>query len=265
MLFPPLTQQSAKPRGSPCHHLKLAGMSVLERLTASEVNSHRLAGVNAQQLGPFMVLASGRNTPLDSAWFDGSRVPTEAELRQLAGFCREHEQPVTIHALSHVAPALIPVLRQQGYTVSYVLHVYAHDLKHLPERSDFSIRSEPDPEVWAQLSAQGFGVDALEVMRLVARHPRVQRLVAERDGQAVASAAFQVSAAVGALYGTSTRPGYRGQGAQTALLIHRLHLAREQGAALASVFVTPGTPSERNIQKAGFQLAGMRLTFTRQA
>ncbi|MFC3860116.1 GNAT family N-acetyltransferase [Deinococcus antarcticus] len=239
-------------------------MTLLERINASEVESHRLAERNMRQIGPFVVLGSGHGTPLDSAWFDGSRLPTVAELRELEEFCREAGQAVTLHALSHVSPALLPVLRAQGYTVSYVLHAYAHELRHLPERSMLDIRPEPDPEVWAQLSAQGFGPGTETIMGLVARHPRVQRLVAERNGVAMASAALQVSAGVAALYGTSTHPEYRGRGAQAALLAHRLHLAQQQGATLASVFVTPGTPSERNIQRSGFRLAGMRLTFTRQ-
>lgn len=239
-------------------------MSALERINASEVASHRHAGIRTQQVGPFVVAGSGRSTPLDSAWFDGSRVPTETELEELAAFCQEAGQPVTIHALSHVAPTLIPVLRAQNYTVSYVLHVYAHDLTRLPKRSSLFVRADLAAEPWAQLSAQGFGENALEVMRLVAHHPQVQRFAVEHGGQLVASAAMQLRHDVAALYGTSTRPEFRGLGAQTALLAHRLHAASEQGADLASVFVTPGTPSERNIRRAGFQLAGMRLTFTSQ-
>ncbi len=33
----------------------------------------------------------------------------------------------------------------------------------------------------------------------------------------------------------------------------------------ASVFVTPGSGSERNVVRAGFRLAGLRLTFTRRS
>lgn len=240
-------------------------MNALQRINAGEVDAHRHTGGKVRQIGPFTAVGSGQNTPLDIAWFDGSRLPTPAELRELEAFCRDADQPVTLHALSHVAPSLLPLLRAEGYAVSYVLHVYAHDLTHLPERPALPIRPEPDPETWARLSAQGFGEDTLNIMRLVGRHPHVQRFAAEEEegGQVIATAAMQVTGDVAALYAASTVPDGRGRGAQTALLAHRLHLAREQGAALASVFVTPGTPSERNITRAGFQLAGMRLTFAR--
>ena len=70
---------------------------------------------------------------------------------------------------------------------------------------------------------------------------------------------------VAMLHGTATRPEYRGRGLQTALLAARLHAAQEEGADLATVMVTPGTGSERNVVRAGYKLAGLRLTWTRPA
>ena len=64
------------------------------------------------------------------------------------------------------------------------------------------------------------------------------------------------------LAGAATAPAHRRRGVQTALLAHRLQVAAAEGADLASVFVTPGSGSERNVQRAGFRLAGMRLTFS---
>ena len=89
------------------------------------------------------------------------------------------------------------------------------------------------------------------------------RLVAEVDGQPAGTAALSVTQGVAAFYGTSTLPEFRGRGVQAALLAARLHLAAEAGADLASVFVTPGSGSERNVRRAGFRVAGVRLTFTR--
>lgn len=242
-------------------------MSLLERLNAAEVASHRHAGLPWGQFGPFTVLGSGLNLPLDSAWHDGTGVPTAQELADLKAFCAGRGQAVTIHALSHAAPALLPALREAGYSVSYVLHLYAHDLAVLPPAPELAIRQEADPEVWASVSAQGFGAQALSTMRLVARHPQVQRFLAwvksEVDaGEPAGSAALQLNSGVAALYGASTRPEFRGWGVQRSLLAYRLRAAQMQGATLASVFVTPGTPSERNIVRAGFRLAGMRLTFS---
>lgn len=100
-------------------------------------------------------------------------------------------------------------------------------------------------------------------MRLVAHAPGTVRLVAEVQGQPAGTAALSVTGGVAALYGTSTRPEFRGRGVQTALLAARLHRAADSGAEFASVFVTPGSGSERNVRRAGFRGAGVRLTFTR--
>jgi Acetyltransferase (GNAT) family. len=88
--------------------------------------------------------------------------------------------------------------------------------------------------------------------------------VAEVGGQEAATGAVHLQDGVAALHGTATRPAFRGHGAQTALLAWRLRGAMHAGADLATVFVTPGSPSERNVERAGFRLVGMRLTFTKQ-
>jgi GNAT superfamily N-acetyltransferase len=100
-------------------------------------------------------------------------------------------------------------------------------------------------------------------MRVVAQAAGTHRLVTWVDGRPAASAALSVHEGVAALHGTSTLPGFRGRGAQAALLAARLHLAVRLGADLASVFVRPGSGSERNVRRVGFRVAGARLTFRR--
>lgn len=239
-------------------------MTVLERLNACEVASHRAGGGVVGVFGPLVALSAGRDVPLNSAWLDGSRPPTKAELQEFEDFCAEQGQAAVVQVLSHAAPKVIPVLREAGYALDYVLHAYAHDLVDVPSPSPLPVQPEVDALEWARVSALGFGPDSEAIMRLVAQHPHVQRFSAWVGNEVAGTAAMQLQAGVAALYGTSTRPEYRRQGVQTALLLHRLHEARRQGATLASVFVTPGTPSERNITRAGFRLAGVRLTFGKE-
>lgn len=236
----------------------------LRRINASEVASHREAGASCTSFGPLHALSTGQQTPLDTAWHDGHRPPSPQEMQAFEDFCASAGQPLVLHALSDAAPPLLPLLREWGYALEYVLHVYAHPLHPLPEPPHLPVEPVPDPQTWATVSAQGFGPGSEAIMRLVAGHPRVQLYGVRLEGELAGTAALQVAAGVGALYGTSTRPEFRGRGVQAALLSYRLHAARQQGADLASVFVTPGTPSERNIRRAGFGLAGMRLTFRKE-
>ena len=245
-------------------------MTLLSRIAQAEARSHTRFGTHGQvaRFGPLTAVHAGPNLPLDTAWHDGSGTPTPDDLAGFEAFSAECGQAATLHVLSPFAPDLLPVLRERGYALDYVLHLYVHDLTPLPDAPEppitaLPITEEPDAGRWADLSAQGFGPGTLEIMRVVGGAPGTRRFVAWLDGQPAATGAFALQGGVAALHGTSTRPEFRGRGAQAALLAHRLQASAQAGADLATVFVTPGTASERNIGRADFRLAGMRLTFTR--
>jgi ribosomal protein S18 acetylase RimI-like enzyme len=121
-------------------------------------------------------------------------------------------------------------------------------------------------------------IDLTDAMRVVqvaaiglppALHPWIAALVgragwhhylAYRDGVVVAGAALFVQDDVGYLTWAGTQPAARRQGAQTALIAHRLQEASERRCRLvvAETFETtqdrPGV-SCRNLMRAGFQIA----------
>jgi GNAT superfamily N-acetyltransferase len=121
-------------------------------------------------------------------------------------------------------------------------------------------------------------IDAANALRFVetaaiglppALHPWVAALVgragwshylAYRDDRPVAGAALFIQDGVGYLTWTGTQPAARSQGAQTALIAHRLHEASACGcrSVVAETFETtlnqPGV-SGRNLVRAGFQIA----------
>lgn len=241
------------------------GTRLLERLAMAEAQAHARYGLTGAvgHFGPLTAVYAGPGLVLNTAWHGGPRLPTPENLDAFEAFSRQPGQTPTLHLLSHAAPALLPELEKRSYVLSSVLHLYVRSLHDLPPLADMAIRQENDPEQWAQWSAQGFG-GGLEIMRAVARAPATQLYTAWLDGQPAATAAMSVSGGVAALHGTSTLPVFRGRGAQTALLVWRLHRAVEAGADLASVFVTPGSPSERNIARSGFALTGLRLTFSQR-
>lgn len=237
----------------------------LPRLARAEAAAHATYGAHSAlaRFGPLVAVHAGPNLPVDAAWHDGTAGLTTTDLEGFETFCAAHGQPATLHVLSHAAPALLPLLRERGYALEYVLHASTHDLSALPPFPALTVREEPDADLWADLSARGFGPGTEAIMRLVAHAAGTRRLVSEVGGQPAGTAALSVTLGFAAFYGTSTLPEFRGRGVQTALLAARLHLAAESGADLASVFVTPGSGSERNVQRMGFEVVGVRLTFTR--
>lgn len=236
----------------------------LQRMAQAEAHAHARYGLfgAAGHFGPLVAVHAGPDLPLNAAWHDGSRNPTPTEFRDFEAFCRTHGQTPTIHILSHVAPELLPLLSTHGYAVNYVLHAYGHDL-HDPPTPRLNIQQAKDPAAWAALSTLGFGPGSERIMQLVSQGTDTQLYTALIEGESAATAAMSIKDGIAAFFGTSTTPEYRRQGAQTALLAHRLQRAAQQGAAFATVYVTPGTPSEQNIVRAGFQLVGMRLTFSK--
>jgi hypothetical protein len=65
------------------------------------------------------------------------------------------------------------------------------------------------------------------------------------------------------LGGASTLVAHRQQGAQSALIHQRLNDAHALGCDLAVVLTTPGSTSQRNMQRRGFQLAYTRAICVR--
>ena len=71
----------------------------------------------------------------------------------------------------------------------------------------------------------------------------------------VATGAVHVCGPVAWVGAASTVPGHRRRGAQSALLSHRLQLAAADGATRVVSKVEPGSGSERNLSRAGFEPA----------
>ncbi|MEP7347030.1 MAG: hypothetical protein ABI877_17295, partial [Gemmatimonadaceae bacterium] len=64
---------------------------------------------------------------------------------------------------------------------------------------------------------------------------------------------------VGLMAGASTVPAARKQGAQLALLEHRLRFAADAGCDLAMMCALPGSASQRNAERHGFRIAYTRI------
>jgi GNAT superfamily N-acetyltransferase len=87
--------------------------------------------------------------------------------------------------------------------------------------------------------------------------------VALRDGVIVGAASFRVAADVAQLTGAATVPEHRRQGVQTALLSARLAAAVAVGCKIAVVAAQPGSRSQQNVQRQGFDLLYARAVLVK--
>lgn len=89
--------------------------------------------------------------------------------------------------------------------------------------------------------------------------------IEQATGKQAAGAAMAVvpEGRVICLGGAATDPAHRGRGLQGALLQRRLADAADSGCDLAYVSTLPGTPSHRNVERAGFVEAYRRVVMTK--
>lgn len=178
------------------------------------------AGGEAAHFGPLVAAASGHRPalPTDTAWLGPEGTLSAADLEAFEYFCAQHGQPATLHLLSAQLPDQLPLLTSRSYRLAGALHLYVHELRCLPTLDQSHVREEMDSARWARLAAQGFGPGNEVVMQRVAQAPGTRLFVAQFGGQDAATGALYLQGGVAALHGTATCPGFRGRGAQTALL-----------------------------------------------
>jgi hypothetical protein len=93
--------------------------------------------------------------------------------------------------------------------------------------------------------------------------PGFRRYVARRDKAVAGGGAVRLSDGLAQLAGAATLPQHRRNGVQSALLCFRLLHASRLGCDLAVVTTQPGSKSQENVQRAGFELLYTRAILVR--
>jgi GNAT superfamily N-acetyltransferase len=87
--------------------------------------------------------------------------------------------------------------------------------------------------------------------------------LARIDGRVAGGATLALRGTVAGLFGASTLPDFRKRGVQTALLHKRMQRAAEARCTLAMSLAQPGSDSQRNITRLGFNTLYTRVKFER--
>jgi GNAT superfamily N-acetyltransferase len=94
--------------------------------------------------------------------------------------------------------------------------------------------------------------------------PGASRLLARLDGEVAGGASLFMHEHTALLCGAATIPASRRRGVQSALLQARLTRAREAGCEMAVVTTQPGSKSQENVQRAGFELIYSRAVLVKE-
>ena len=209
--------------------------------------------------------------------------PHAAALDEIERAFAARGAPVQVE-LAHLAdPAIGTLLTGRGYRLVSFENVLGLALTGQPERvtpAGIEVRPSGDGEFESWLEVQADAVahpDTQGVLsheefprEVVARAERdfaaagVARYAALADGVIVGGASFRLAEGVAQLTGAATAPAHRRRGVQTALLSARLADAAAAGCDIAVVTTQPGSKSQQNVQRRGFDLLYTRAILVKQ-
>ena len=197
--------------------------------------------------------------------------PQAADLQKLESFFIERGAAVHHEVAPLISPDLLALLNQRNYHPIEFTNVMCRRIGAdvpMPTSRNPALRviaaTPTQAELWAQTSANGWAEhpDMMQFILDLARNfvvtEGVTTMFAKLDEQLIATGVVAIAEGVALLAGASTLPHARKQGAQSALLAQRLQFAVEQGCDLAMMCALPGSPSQRNAQRNGFQIAYTR-------
>ena len=211
-------------------------------------------------------------------------VPSPATLEEIERAYAAVGAPVQVE-LAHLAdPAIGALLTERGYRLLLFDNVLGRVLRGEPKRvTPPGVEVRPSGgeefEAWLDIVLDGFahpdsqevaGPDELprEVIARAAQDFSAAggiRYIALRDGVIAGGARLRMAEGVAQLAGATTAPAHRRRGVQTALLSARLADAAAAGCDIAVVTTLPGSRSQQNVQRQGFDLLYARATLVRQA
>jgi GNAT superfamily N-acetyltransferase len=242
---------------------------------AGESRSHERGGALILPISGGVSVFAGPRSPMNKVIGLGFDAPLDFEaLREIEDRWAERDEPVRIELSTVTDPAIGGALSDRGYRLRGFENVLARRLEDLPDSGtarDISIDivGEADVTAWFEVAVDSFANmdgtgsvadDALSREELARSLGDLlggmayNRYLARIDGQPVGEAALHVDDRLALLAGSGTLPAFRGRGVQKALVQRRLHDAREAGCDFAVVVTAPGTRSQDNVMRRGFEL-----------
>ena len=209
------------------------------------------------------------DSPVTQTFGLGLFEPVTADIMDsIERFFHDFGAPVC-HEVSPLAdPSALALLNERGYKPLEFTTMLVRELHPgpLPQLGCNVRRAEAgESAAWAQLAKEGWDPGPelagffADFGAVAAVKRNMMPFFAEVDGTLSATGALNIHDDTALMAGASTVPQARGRGAQQSLLAYRLHYAAQQGCSLAQMGALPGSASQRNAQRNGFQIAYTRI------
>jgi GNAT superfamily N-acetyltransferase len=272
------TSLAARIEGAECRLLA-------DSATAAE-RRHPETGVFATPLAGGIATFTEAGSPLNKVGGLGFGGPLDEDA--LAVVERSYAQrgsPVQAEVASLGDPAVVRMLTGRGYRLQGFENVLGRSLPAgprapLPRGITIASSALEELDVWIDVVTTGFASPDTQGVPSGESYPRelvervmgdmvsaegFSRLLARRDGAPAGGASLRLSEGVAHLCGAATLPAHRRRGIQSALLAARLEIAATAGCDVAVVITEPGSQSQENVQRHGFELLYLRAILVRGA
>jgi GNAT superfamily N-acetyltransferase len=196
---------------------------------------------------------------------------TAGQIATIERFFLDHrEEPiVSVCPLAH--PSLVRVLSERGWVVGtfenvLIRSVAAGDMFD-PPPAGVQVREASgaaELDAWALMAARGFSAPDdptpadVRLATAATRREGGRFLYGIVDGSLAGTGQLETDGELAWLSADTTLPGFRRRGVQSTLQRVRLAMARDSGCSLAVTESVPGSASQRNMERLGFQVAYTR-------
>lgn len=211
----------------------------------------------------------GADSPLTHAVGVGLNGPVrEAEVAGIEAFFRSRGADVQLDLAPLADPGLFQALGDHGYRITEFNNVLVRRLPGYELALAARVRRAQPEEagLWAHTLGEGFfekpeltqaemniGLDLF-------RTPNSLCYLASIEGRIGAGGALLIRDGLATLCADGTITEFRRRGLQSELILARLNEAAARGCDLATASTLPGSQSQRNYERAGFQVAYTKLT-----
>ena len=220
-----------------------------------------------------IAVAAGPGAPYSKVAGLGFEPIDESALAVVERAYAERATPVRVELSSLGGPETGTLLTRRGYTLQGFENVLAISLP-APQRdiagATVARTAEAETAQWIDVLASSFAapdaydgpiveehVDRGALDALLEQTSEIDGFMAylaRRNGEVAGAGGMRIAHGVAQLCGAGTLPAHRRRGVQTALLQQRLADAAHAGCDIAVVTTQPGSVSQQNVQRQGFEL-----------
>jgi GNAT superfamily N-acetyltransferase len=248
-------------------------------ILAAQIHAHLHpdSGALSEPIAGGHAIFTGVGSPLTQAIGVGMQGPvTDEDMDRLEAFFEVRGSPTQIELCPLADPSVMELLARRGYRLREFSTMLVRPLKPgaavFPADGAVKVQRCPpeEDELWTRTVALGFSENIIVpeenmlVLRSLFHRPDSTCLLGWIDGHPVGGGALAVHEGVAALYGASTLPSYRRKGVQKAIIRALLSCAIDSGCDAAYTLTSPGSASQRNVERQFFRVVYTRARMVKE-